>query len=118
VHFEHATYFTPTFIADLKKEIPLAVEHTQIDFDWDSIDPSKQYETRSQRKIKRRKLVQEDDVLDWKDDPGERACRIWEWWRLRLRDSPKLPYFALALRPVVLPANKFSVSRMWVSIGA
>ena len=29
VHFEHATYFTPTFIAELKKEIPLAVEHAK-----------------------------------------------------------------------------------------
>jgi len=114
VHFEHATYFAPTFIAELKKEIPLAVGHAKKDFDWDSIKPTNQYETRSQRKIKRRKL-QEDHLFDWKDDPpGERACRIWEWWRLRLRDSPKFPCFTLALRLVGLSqVSSCSVERVF-----
>ena len=41
---------------------------------------------------------------DWKKHPGERASRIWEWWRKRIHETknPKLKFFARAVRAVVL----------------
>ena len=39
---------------------------------------------------------------NWKDDIGERARRIWEWWRCWFVTSHPFPHFATALRLVVL----------------
>ena len=38
-------------------------------------------------------------MSDWKVDPGEYACTIWEWWKPRVGT---FPFHALALRLVVL----------------
>ena len=36
-------------------------------------------------------------------DPGEKANRIWEWWRSRLLGSKEFPAFKPATQLVVLP---------------
>jgi len=46
--------------------------------------------------------LNDDHVLDWKDDPGERASIVWEWWKLRMIDNDDFKYFRHALRLVVL----------------
>ena len=38
-------------------------------------------------------------MSDWKVDPGECACTIWEWWKPIVGT---FPFHALALRLVVL----------------
>ena len=37
---------------------------------------------------------------DWKLDAGEKATRIWEWWREIVVDDKEFPCFSLALRLV------------------
>ena len=58
------------------------MEHANQDYDWESIKPSKQYETRLDKRRKRRKL-DKDFQFGWKNDPGEKANRIFEWWKVR-----------------------------------
>ena len=74
-HFEYRD-FDDKFLANLEKEIPLAVEHANKEFDWNSIKETDNFKTIIDRKIKRRKL-NDDHILDWKDDPGERASKTW-----------------------------------------
>ena len=64
----------------MKNELPLAIEHTNMAFEWDTIETSKQFQTR----IQKRKIykLEANDILDWRDNPGERARMIWEWWRV------------------------------------
>ena len=61
----------------------------------------KRYQTRLDRAIKRRKL-QPDHEFDWKKDPGERARRIWEWWKLRMISNPDFKHIRECIRRVVL----------------
>ena len=84
-----------------KKELQLAIEHANKYFDWESIKPSEQYETRLDRRVKRKKL-DKGHVYDWKMDAGEKACRIFEWWKLRFTDTTIFICFRFALRSVVL----------------
>ena len=89
--------FTPDNIHLLKKEIPAAVCHANIDFDWNSIVASSQFKTRMQKRMKRHIL------LGWRSDPGERAWKIWGWWQAHLlQDDSSLLAFKTALRLVVL----------------
>jgi len=99
-HFGYSD-FTQDFIDCLKKEIPQAITDANEHFDWNAIKETKQFKTRMQKRIKRYKL-DDNEQFDWKEDPGERACNIWEWWRVRLLDSNKFPSFKKALRFVVL----------------
>ena len=102
VYFEYR-HFTKCFIAKMKKELPLAIEHANQNFDWESIQPTKQYKTRMDHRKKRRKL-NDNHQFDWKSDPGEKASRIFEWWKVRFevdKDQTQFPCFRLALRLVV-----------------
>ena len=96
--------FTTVFLQEFKKEISVLLEECNKDFDWDAIPNTKQYHTRSQKREKRRRLNDDTSAENWMDDAGEKACRIWEWWRVRIYEvpNPKLTYFALAVRLVVL----------------
>jgi hypothetical protein len=92
---EHDKHFTPEFLETMKKEVDLYNLEANEVIDWDSIKSSKQYETRLQRCVIRRKFDQGHE-FDWKKDPGgERACRIWEWWKT-INES-ELPCFKLAV---------------------
>ena len=111
-HFEYRQ-FTSEFIEGLKKEIPFAIGISQQAFDWDSIKETKQYKTRMSRSIKRRQLGDDHD-FDWKKDPGEKACRIWEWWKVRLLGSHGFHHYKMALRLVVLAQlSSCSVERVF-----
>ena len=39
---------------------------------------------------------------DWKDDPGAKVHRNFEWWKLRAHDAKCFNYYKIALRLVVL----------------
>ena len=74
---------------------------------------SSRYQTRLDRAIKRRKL-QLDHEFDWKKDPGERAHRIWEWWKLRMIDNPDFTFIRNCIRRVVLAQlSSCSVERVF-----
>ena len=49
-------HFTKNFLTKMKKELPLAIEHANKKFDWDSIKSSKQYNTRLDCRKKRRNI--------------------------------------------------------------
>ena len=53
-HFEYKE-FDHDFFVGLEKEIPLAVEHANREFDWSTIEESKEYKTRTDRKNKKEK---------------------------------------------------------------
>ena len=66
--------------------------------DFDKLVTSNQFETRTQKIIKRNKL--DPNVrLTWQNDDAEYAYTIWEWWRGRRYD---IPCCDLALRIAVL----------------
>ena len=97
--FEHDKHFNQEFLAKMHKEVSRYREKANEVINWDAIKPSKQYKTRLQRCMKRRKL-NDDHQFDWKNDPGERACRIWEWWKTI--DESELPCFKFAVRIVAI----------------
>ena len=77
IHFGY-THFTDDFIVQLKKKIPNIVEEANKEHDLDTIKPSTLFQTRMEKRMKRKKL-DKNTVLDWKMDDREYACRIWEW---------------------------------------
>ena len=52
--------FYDNFIEDLKKEIPLDVEHANRQFNWGDIKPTVQYKTKIYIKIKRIQIQNDD----------------------------------------------------------
>ena len=54
IHFEYKE-FDNDFVEGLEREIPLAVEHANREFDWSTIEESKEYKTRTDRKNKKEK---------------------------------------------------------------
>ena len=52
--------FTPIFLRELKEELPVAITHANLRFDWKSINPSNQFQTRMQRRTKRHDLLMKD----------------------------------------------------------
>ena len=52
--------------------------------------------------IKRNEDIGEAETIDWKDDHGEKAHRIFEWWKVRIHDVKCFTHYKLALRLVVL----------------
>ena len=52
-----------------------------------------------QKRIKKNPCASQN----WRDDPGEKACRIWQWWKIVFNKNAKnFPAFKLAIRLVVL----------------
>jgi hypothetical protein len=82
IHFGYPA-FTPDFIHLLKTEIPAAVCHANMNFDWNSIEASSQFKTRMQKRMKRHNLLAVE-AGDWRSDAGERA------WNKRIRLRPLL----------------------------
>ena len=108
--YQYESHFTEGFIRRLKKEIPDVVKEAKRDHDLERIQGNKQYHTRLQKRMKRYKILNEDD-MDWKNDAGEYARRIWEWWRTRVDE---FPCHAFAIRLVVLSQlSSCSVERVF-----
>jgi hypothetical protein len=123
----------PVFIAGLKAEIKSARAHSRKFFEWESIPSAKNYQTRlTNRLLRERQRVAETQLdtseydvddsptgrepsySDWKHDPGERARRIFEWWKVRLVQSREFRYYRDALRLVVpCQASSAAVERVF-----
>ena len=102
--------FDEQFMERLKKEMPKLVKEAKADHDLDRIPSTRQYQTRMQKRI-RRKNLPKDTVLDWKRDAGEYAQRIWKWWKPR---KDKYPCHGLAIRLIVLAQlSSCSVERVF-----
>ena len=97
-YFHYDKTITDQLLDNLKKEMPKFVKEAKRDHDLDCIPASKRYKTRLQERIKKKNLP-EGSTLDWKDDPGEYAERIWYWWKSRIT---QFPIHAMVLRIVVL----------------
>ena len=101
--------FTDDFIKRLKKEMPALVKEAKRDNDLGRIPASKEYKTRLQEGIRRKKP--EGGDIPWQQDAGEYSERIWQWWKARRDDFPA---HALALRLVVLAQlSSCSVERVF-----
>ncbi len=108
-HFRYR-HFTDKFIKTLKKEMPALVKEAKRDHDLGRIPASKEYKTRLQERI-RRKKPEDGEEISWKEDAGEYAERIWQWWKARRHNFPA---HALALRLVVLAQlSSCSVERVF-----
>jgi hypothetical protein len=60
----------------------------QSNFDWDGVGGAEKWALKNVGSEK-----------NWMDDPGEKARRIWEWWRIH---REKCVYFKTAVHLVVL----------------
>ena len=116
----------------MKGEIKKAKEHASKAFDWDSISESRTFNERKNRRGLKKlakelarvrmeveeqqdgepapyeqsdiagEYIRPKDCDNWKDDLGEYARRIWEWWLIRWLHVPDFTYFGTAIRKVVL----------------
>jgi hypothetical protein len=107
--------FTPEFLELLKQELPEVMRQAKLPFDWSAVRGAAEYDKALKAKLARaaaassstpavqdREGLVAAEVKDWKDDNIEKARRIWEWWRARLRGVCVLKYWPEALRLVVL----------------
>ena len=102
--------FDDRFMKALRKEQPHLVKEAKRDHNLEKIPSTRQYQTRMQRRI-RRKQLEKDTVLDWKQDAGEYAQRIWHWWKPR---KDQFPNHGLAIRLIVLAQlSSCSVERVF-----
>ena len=103
--------FSKRFILKLKKEMKQLVNEAKRNHDLDKIKSTKQFKTRIEMRIKRKKINRDNNNLTWRHDDPEYARRIWEWWRPRTDD---FPCHSLALRFVVLAQlSSCSVERVF-----
>jgi hypothetical protein len=120
--------FTGPFLENLKRELPLLLQHARKPFDWSALPGAAAYDLRLKRELERKaksagaasaastsSLPAEtiapeeperstlDEVTSWRDDPSEKARRIWAWWVVRVK-GPAAPfkYWPTALRLVAL----------------
>ena len=102
--------FDTKFFTNLRKEQPFVVAAAKRDHDLAKIPSTRQYLTRMQRRIKRKKL-EKGATLDWKEDAGDYSQRIWQWWKGR---KDKFPYHGTAIRLIVLAQlSSCSVERVF-----
>ena len=59
-------HFTKEFLNMLKMELPLTITHTNERSDWESTNPSKQYETRLDHIIKRKHSTKIIYLIGWR----------------------------------------------------
>jgi len=126
VHFNFPE-FTPAFLTGLKTELPQVLAHAQKPFDWTGVPGGAEYDAALSRKIKLKQAKTaaaaaaaaaassssvvaapvipgvsertEEEFFDWKQDPVERARRLWEWWMPRVGE---FRFWTKALRLVAL----------------
>ena len=110
VFFKYNFTFTEGFIKRLKKEMTCVVKEAKRDHDLNRIEGDNKYHTRLQKRMKRHNIQDKND-MDWKNDAGEYARRIWEWWRTRVEE---FPCHAVVIRLVVLSQlSSCSVERVF-----
>ena len=108
-YFRYKKFDNQVLLNGMKAEMKKLVEAAKEDHDLDKIKPSRTYLTRLQERIKKKKRSAES--FDFRDDAGEYSQRIFAWWKPRRDD---FPYFALALRLIVLAQlSSCSVERVF-----
>ena len=113
-HFGFDEFTSEDFVRNLKNEIDGIVHRaTHMDFDWDGMDLSRLFSTRLQRR--RQRASDADNVdEDWRKDAGERAYRIWEWWRPIVADGTDFPCFSKTLQLIgLLQVSSCAVERVF-----
>ena len=51
---------------------------------------------------------------DWRKNTGERATRIWEWWKPIITDDADFPCFHLALRLIaIIQVSSYAIERVF-----
>ncbi len=96
--------FTDEFIQKLKDLLPSVIDASKKRFDWSAVDGALEYDLELVRKGKLDadmdcKSARELVIEKWRDDPLEKARRIFEWWRARY---DRMPTWVHAVRLVAL----------------
>ena len=123
--------FTAGFIADLKAELRLLLQHARKPFNWADVPGAADYDARRKAQLAKKSAASsssssssgffevEPPLMDnyssetperstqepdsWQEDPAEKARRIWEWWVIRAGgDAPAFVHWPKALRLVAL----------------
>ena len=80
--------FTSDFLDQMKVQLKNVVDLAKMLWDPDNSPGAKEYEEKRLRRTRRvrlratpRRRQDFEPPVYWRKDPGERARRIWEWWR-------------------------------------
>ena len=99
--------FTGQFLEGMKSELSLLLDHSRRPFDWSAVPGAADFDSAVLRAD-----AGADVAVAWTQNPGEKARRIWEWWRARLVKNDVFTFFKLAIRLVVLvQASSAAVER-------
>jgi len=106
--------FTDDFLDVLKNSLIELKCSANKAFNWDGVDGAVAYDKTLATKLEKeassttpaRFSSRKSTHTNWKEDPNERARRIWEWWKSRVSHFPK---WAEAVRLIVLvqPSSAF-----------
>ena len=102
-----ATRPEPTTTSMQRSELSLLLDHSRRPFDWSAVPGAADFDSAELRAD-----AGADVAVAWTQNPGEKARRIWEWWRARLVKNDVFTFFKLAIRLVVLvQASSAAVER-------
>lgn len=105
--------FTDYYLGRLKTQVGRLIEAAKESYDWDKVEGAAEYNTALEKRNKKKAekdheqgendeaatREREMDYRTWRDDPAERARRIWYWWKDK---RPQFTDFALAVCLVAL----------------
>jgi len=101
--------FTPKFITGMKLELTKLMNQAKEEFPWDTLPGADKYDSDLRKKLQARESEEPKPAtrvperrLTWKEDPNERARRIWLWWKVRVHEVQDFRFFNVALRLVAL----------------
>jgi hypothetical protein len=101
--------FTPQFIKGLKIELPKLMTQAKEQFPWDTLPGAADYDAELRKDLEKREGRAPNPAtrvpqrqLTWREDPNERARRIWLWWKVRVHEVNEYRFFNIALRLVAL----------------
>ena len=95
----------------METELKSIVQRARIQFDPEALPGSRQYNTKAEQRFQKNQQRRGPERREymvprsWREDPGEKARRIWEWWRVILQSTnikSKFAHFIDALLLVVL----------------
>jgi hypothetical protein len=101
--------FNPQFISGMKLELKKLMTQAKQDFPWDTLPGAAKYDADVTKAVEARLSDALDPAtrvpntpLTWREDPNERARRIWLWWKVRVYEVQDYRFFNVALRLVAL----------------
>ena len=132
--------FDDNFLEGMKAELTEAINHAKANYNWDEVPGAQEYDAElrrskvaQERRAGRAAILRQENgenepppatptrvvrPRDWRDDPGEKGRRTWEWWRSRLLDeNSPFVFFKEAVRlVVVVQTSSASIERVFSQV--